>query len=119
MPRKDMVLDTRSGSTIFSSLDLTDGFYQILMRPQDVPLTAVIPPSDMLWDCIVIPQGLMNAPATFNRMVSDVLRPFRYLSPSYFDDIFVHSRATNGAINLKVHLGHLRTVFEAMYEDKI
>ena len=39
IPRKDMVLDTMSGSTIFSLLDLTDGCYQILMLPQDVPLT--------------------------------------------------------------------------------
>ncbi|CAI5714704.1 unnamed protein product [Peronospora farinosa] len=43
-----MVVDIMSGSTIFSSLDLTDGFYQIVMRPEDVPLTAVSTPSDAL-----------------------------------------------------------------------
>ncbi|KAE9338415.1 hypothetical protein PR003_g11504 [Phytophthora rubi] len=32
IPRKDMVLDTMSGSVIYSAIDLTDGFYQILMR---------------------------------------------------------------------------------------
>ena len=50
-----MVLDTMSGSTIFSSLDLTDDFYQILMRPEDVPLTAVSTPSGMLWEWLVMP----------------------------------------------------------------
>ena len=34
IPRKDMVLDTMSGSEIFSAIDLTDGFYQIPMGGQ-------------------------------------------------------------------------------------
>ncbi|KAE8908795.1 hypothetical protein PF005_g8204 [Phytophthora fragariae] len=50
IPRKDMVLDTMSGSTNFSAIDLMDGFYQILMREADVPLTAVSTPSGMLWE---------------------------------------------------------------------
>ncbi|KAE9200098.1 hypothetical protein PF004_g19093 [Phytophthora fragariae] len=48
IPRKDMVLDTMSGSVIYSAIDLTDGFYQILMRESDIPLTAVSTPSGML-----------------------------------------------------------------------
>ncbi|KAE9002400.1 hypothetical protein PF005_g14344 [Phytophthora fragariae] len=40
IPRKDMVLDFMSGSVIYSAIDLTDGFYQILMRESDIPLTA-------------------------------------------------------------------------------
>ncbi|POM64639.1 Polyprotein [Phytophthora palmivora] len=45
IPRKDMVLDSMSGSVVFSAIDLTDGFYQILMRESDIPLTAVSTPS--------------------------------------------------------------------------
>ncbi|KAG3164008.1 hypothetical protein PC128_g20243 [Phytophthora cactorum] len=37
-------------STIYSALDLRDGFYQILMRESDIALTAVSTPSGMLWD---------------------------------------------------------------------
>src|SRR5690242_9313136 len=105
-----MVLDTMSGSTIFSAIDLIDGFYQILMRESDIPLTSVSTPSGMLWEWLVMPQGLKNTPATFNRMVSHVLRPLRDFAPSYFDDIFVHSRAADGATDLDVHLGHPRAV---------
>ncbi|GMF56500.1 unnamed protein product [Phytophthora fragariaefolia] len=96
IPRNDMVLDSMSGSVIFSAIDLTDGFYQILMRENDIALTAVSTPSGMLWEWLVMPQGLKDAPATFNHMVSQVLRPLRDFAPSYFDDIFVHSRAEDG-----------------------
>ncbi|KAE8960901.1 hypothetical protein PR002_g30070 [Phytophthora rubi] len=117
--RKDMVLDTMSGSVIYSAIDLTDGFYQILMKESDIPLTAVSTPSGMLWEWFVMPRGLKNAPATFNRMVSQVLRPLRAFAPSYFDDIFVHSRAEDGLSAVDVHLRHLRKVFEKMRENKL
>uniref|UniRef100_H3H6I7 Reverse transcriptase domain-containing protein n=1 Tax=Phytophthora ramorum TaxID=164328 RepID=H3H6I7_PHYRM len=119
IPRKDMVLDSMSGSVIYSAIDLTDGFYQILMRESDVPLTAVSTPSGMLWEWLVMPQGLKNAPATFNRMVSHVLRPLRDFAPSYFDDIFVHSHAEVGLSAIDVHLRHLRQVFQVMRENKL
>ncbi|KAF1317048.1 reverse transcriptase, partial [Globisporangium splendens] len=74
VPRKDMILDGMVGSTVFSAIDLKDGFYQIRMREDDVPLTAVSTPSGMLWEW----------------MVTNLLRPLRGFAPSYFDDIFVH-----------------------------
>lgn len=46
-------------------------------------------------------------------MVSHVLQPFRDFAPSYFDDVFVHSRAECGMLAVEAHLGHLRQVFEA------
>ncbi|KAE8988964.1 hypothetical protein PF005_g10747 [Phytophthora fragariae] len=108
-----------SGSVIYSAIDLTDGFYQILMRESDIPLTAVSTPSGMLWEWLVMPQGLKNAPTTFYRMVSHVLRLLRAFAPSYFDDIFVHSRAEDGLSAVNVHLRQLRKVFEKMRENKL
>ena len=66
-----------------------------------------------------MPQGLKNAPATFNRMVTQVLRPLRDFAPSYFDDIFVHSRADSQASAIEVHLGHLKQVFQVMRDNKL
>ena len=37
IPRKDVIIDGMSKSTIFSSMDLMDGFYQILMRERNIP----------------------------------------------------------------------------------
>ncbi|KAE8890426.1 hypothetical protein PF005_g23684 [Phytophthora fragariae] len=108
-----------SGSVVYSAIDLTGGFYRILMRESDIPLTAVSTPSGMLWEWLVMPQGLNNAPATFNRMVSHVLRPLRAFAPSYFDDIFVHSHAEDVFSAVDVHLRHLRKVFKKMRENKL
>ncbi|KAG2775317.1 hypothetical protein PC129_g21908 [Phytophthora cactorum] len=95
-------------NTIYSALDLRDGFYQILMRESDIGLTAVSTPSGILWEWLVMPQGLTNAPATFNRCVTHLLRSVRDFAPSYFDDVFVYSRAVNGKTDVEVHKEHLR-----------
>ena len=119
IPRKDMIIDSMQGSEIFSTIDLMDGFYQILMRDSDIPLTAVSTPSGMLWEWLVMPQGLKNAPATFNRMVSHVLRPLRDFAPSYFDDVFIHSKRQDSLTALEVHKEHLRALFAVMRKHKL
>ncbi|GMF16767.1 unnamed protein product [Phytophthora fragariaefolia] len=76
-------------------------------------------PSGMLWEWLVMPQGLSNAPATFNRLVTQLFRPLRAFAQTYFDDIFVHSRAENDQTAIEVHLGQLRRVFEVMRANKL
>ena len=119
IPRKDAIIDTMVGSTIFSAIDLRDDFYQILMRETDIPYTAVSTPSGMLWEWLVMPQGLQNAPATFNRCVSHLFRPCRAFAPSYFDDIYVHSKAQEGLSAIDIHRQHLRKVFTIMREHEL
>ncbi|KAG2812659.1 hypothetical protein PC112_g15072 [Phytophthora cactorum] len=103
IPRKDVLLNSMAGCELYSALDLVDGYYQILMRESDIPLTA----------------GLSNAPATFNRLVTQLFRPLRAYAQTYFDDIFVHSRAGDGKTAMEVHLGHLRRVLEVMRANKL
>ena len=59
-----------AGCIILSALDMVDGYYQLLMQESDIPLTAVSTPGGMLWEWLVMPQGLSYAPATFNRLVT-------------------------------------------------
>ncbi|KAE9063638.1 hypothetical protein PF010_g28919 [Phytophthora fragariae] len=106
-------------STSFSALDLRDGFYQILMLESDILLTAVSTPSGMLWEWLVMPQGLKNAPATFNRCVTHLLRSVRDFAPSYFDDVFIHSRAVDGKSEVEMHNEHLRRLFALMRKHKL
>ncbi|KAG4045256.1 hypothetical protein PC123_g19332 [Phytophthora cactorum] len=119
IPRKDVIIDSMAKSTVYSALDLRDGFYQILMRESDIALTAVSTPSGMLWEWLVMPQGLKNAPATFNRCVTHLLRSVRNFALSYFDDVFVHSRAVNGKTDVEVHKEHLRKLLGLMRKHKI
>ncbi|KAG2958447.1 hypothetical protein PC119_g27010 [Phytophthora cactorum] len=119
IPRKDVIIDSMTKSTIYSALDLRDGFYQILMRESDIALTAVSTPSGILWEWFVMPQGLKNAPATLNRCVANLLRSVRDFAPSYFDDVFVHSPAVNGKTDVEVHKKHLRKLLGLMRKHKL
>jgi len=119
IPRTDVLIDGMQGSTVFSTMDLMDGFYQILMREQDIPLTAVSTPSGMLWEWLVMPQGLKNALATFNRLVQSVMRERRGYAPSYFDDIYVHSKPEGERSALEMHKMHLKLVLATMRKHKL
>uniref|UniRef100_A0AAV1V192 Reverse transcriptase domain-containing protein n=1 Tax=Peronospora matthiolae TaxID=2874970 RepID=A0AAV1V192_9STRA len=119
IPRKDVIIDRMAKSTIFSSMDLMDGFYQILMRERDIPYTAVRTPSGMLWEWLVMLKGLSNAPATFNRCVINLLRSVRDFAPSDFDDVFVHSRAMDGKTDVDGHRFHVRKILTLLREHKL
>ena len=89
------------------------------MRVSDIPLTAVINPSGMLWEWLVMPPGLFNAPAAFYRLVAQLFRPIRDYAQTYFDDIFVHSRAEQGRSDVDNHIGHFRAMLECMRNNKL
>ncbi|POM72587.1 Hypothetical protein PHPALM_10667 [Phytophthora palmivora] len=116
IPRKDVLLNNMSDCTLYSALDLVDGYYQILMRESDIPLTAVSTPSGMLWGWLVMPQGLLNVPAERRSIAWSHNCLDHY---TYFDDIFVHSRAEDGQTAMEVHLKHLRRVFKVMRANKL
>ena len=92
---------------MYSALDLVDGYYQLLVRASDVPLTAVSTPSSMLWEWLVMPQGLSNASSR-----GKTFRPHRDYAQTYFDAIFFHSRAEQGRSDVANHISHLRVVLE-------
>ncbi|POM63515.1 Reverse transcriptase [Phytophthora palmivora] len=115
IPRMDVLLNNMSVCTLYSALDLVDRYYQILMRESVTPLTAVSTPSGMLWEWLVMPPGLSNGPATFNRLVTHLFS----VAQTYFDDIFVHSRAEDGPTTVEVHLKHIRRVIEALQSNKL
>ena len=75
--------------------------------------------SGMLWEWLVIPQVLSNAPATFNRLVTQLFRHHRRYAQTYFDDILVHSRAEHGRSDIDNHIVHLRAVLECMRTNKL
>ncbi|XP_026743752.1 uncharacterized protein LOC113505319 [Trichoplusia ni] len=102
------ILDQLGNSKYFSTLDLASGFHQIKMSPQDACKTAFSVPQGH-FEFTRMPFGLKNAPATFQRLMNNVLtglqgeRCFVYL-----DDIVVYSHDLNS------HIQNLTAVFQKL-----
>src|SRR4051812_43076423 len=102
------MLDSLGGSTWFTSLDLASGYWQVEMDPKDRERTAFITQFGT-YQFTVMPFGLCNAPATFQRLMDDVLRDLLWdFVVVYLDDLNIFSRT------FEEHLTHLRTVFDRL-----
>ena len=90
-PLPDEVQDRLSGSTIFLTLDLQSGYWQLPVSVQDREKTAFCPGPGMgLFQFRRMPFGLTGAPSSFQRLVDKILRGLPFVM-IYLDDILVHS----------------------------
>ena len=80
----------RAESKVFSALDLTNGYWQVPLRPSDKPFTAFTIPGVGQFQWCTTPQGLMGAPATFSRLMDKILGDAAHVV-TYLDDVLVHS----------------------------
>ncbi|GBG62341.1 hypothetical protein CBR_g30295 [Chara braunii] len=110
LPRIDDLLDRVQGCRYFSKIDLRSGYHQIEVHPDDQYKTAFRTRYGH-YEFIVMLFGLTNAPATFQRCMNDMFRPWLdKFVVVYLDDILVFSKT------LQEHQGHLRQVLEKLRE---
>ena len=113
LPRVDDLLDAAQGAQVFSSIDLLSGYHQIRIQPEDVPKTAFRTPLG-LFQWKVLSFGLTNAPATFQAVMNDVLRPvIGKFALVYLDDILIFSKT------IGEHAEHLRAVLQLLREHEL
>ncbi|GET52086.1 enzymatic polyprotein, putative [Rhizophagus irregularis DAOM 181602=DAOM 197198] len=75
LPRMDELLDKYRKAKWFSSIDLAAGFNQVEMKEEDKEKTAFVC-SKGLFEYNVMPFGLTNAPATFQRLMDEILEEY-------------------------------------------
>ena len=108
LPRIDDSLHKLEGSSWFSTMDLASGYWQVAMDEVDAEKTAFIV-EDGLYQFKVLPFGLCNAGATFQRLMQLALAGLSWETVLvYIDDLIVHSK------NFEEHLAHLKEVFDKL-----
>ena len=99
-----------TGSKWYSCLDLKSGFYQVQMHEDDKEKTAFTCPLGF-YEFNKLPQGVTNAPATFQRLMERCMSDMTMKGcMAFLDDLVVYSDT------LENHERRLRMVFDQLAE---
>jgi hypothetical protein len=63
----------KTGSTLFSTIDLTAGFWQMILHPRAWPYTAFTVPGMGQFQWVTSPMGLLGCPSSFQRLMENVV----------------------------------------------
>ena len=113
LPWIDDLQDQLHGAHYFTKLDLKSGYHQVRIHEEDTWKTA-FKTKQGLFERLVMPLGLCNAPATFMRLMNEVLRPFiDDFVIVYLGDILIFS------VTWEDHLHHNTQVLEVFRTNQL
>jgi len=113
LPRIDDMFDRIYKGSIFSSFDLTSGYHQMRIKPDDCEKTAFCTRYGQ-YQYRVVPFGLCNAPVTFQAMMHELYHEFldKFII-IFLDDLLAYST------DWKTHVEHVRQIFQILQDNKL
>ena len=113
LPRIDSLLERLGQAKVFTKLDLASGYHQIAMEESSIQKTAFRTNRGQ-FEFLVMPFGLCNAPASFQRLMNKVFAEhIGDFIAVYLDDILIFSRS------IDEHWQHIRWALEKLREAKL
>jgi hypothetical protein len=108
MPIPEELFNNIRYSNIFTIVNLRQGFNQIVLAMKDCKKTT-FHGTNKLWEWLVMPFGLKNAPVFFQQIMDQALEG-EYFLKCYIDGILVHSKG------LLQHLAHFEELLKRLHE---
>ena len=108
LPRIDLIVDATTGHELLSFMDAFSSYNQISMDPDDQEKTSFVT-AQGTYCCRVMPFGLKNAGATYQRLVNKMFQ--KHIGTTmevYIDDMLVKSTIA------ELHIAHLSEVFQIL-----
>ena len=110
LPRIDQIVDASTGHDMLSFLDAFSGYHQIPIHPPDAEKTSFITPHGLYY-YNVMPFGLKNVGATYQRLVTKMFRPLLGSTMEvYIDNMLLKSKQRPD------HAAHLQQTFDLLIE---
>ena len=111
IPRIADCIDQIGNAKFVSTFDMLKGYWQVPLTQRAHEISAFVTPSG-LYQYKVMPFGMKNAPATFQRMVNKLVRDIDGCE-GYIDDVVIFSN------NWSDHIRQIKRFFQIMREAKL
>ena len=110
LPLVDELMERLAGTKIYTRLDIRQGFHRIRMDPKSSELTTFRTRYGT-YKYNVLPFGLTNGPAAFQRYINDVLMDYldKFVT-GFVDDLLIYSQ------NEEEHVEHVKKVLQRLRE---